>query len=455
MKFTTFNPATEEVIEHFETMAPDRVFEITQKCHFAFKEWKNVKLKERLPFFLNLAKVLRKNKKTYAFSMTAEMGKPLKESLAEIEKCAWTAEVYAEKGEEWLREELVEADGVCHKVIFQPLGVVLSIMPWNFPFWQALRFAIPTVLAGNGSILKHASNVTRCALHIEEVFVEAGFPENLFRTVIADHKTVAHIAESDMIAGISLTGSTEAGMKVGEIGGRNLKKVVLELGGSDPFIVLHDANIDKAVKCAVTGRFMNTGQSCIASKRFIVVESIAHEFEHKFTEAVSKLIVSDPSIETTEVGPLVNKAALDEIVEQVEDALSKGGKILTGGKKPDGKGFFFEPTVITNTSPDMRIVKEEVFGPVAPVIVVKNEEEAVKVANSSEFGLGGSIWTRDLKKGTAIAEKIESGTVFVNSFTKSDPRMPFGGIKKSGIGRELSKYGLREFVNIKGINVYE
>ncbi len=454
MRFTTVNPATEEILESFETMASSKVFDITGKCGNAFTEWSKVPLKDRLPVFLNLARILRENKQKWAMHMTLEMGKPISESLIEIEKCAWTAEIYAEKGEEWMKEEIVEADGLCHKVVYQPLGVILSVMPWNFPFWQALRFGIPTLLAGNGSILKHASNVTRCALNIEEAFLKSGFPENLFRTVIADHGTVSEIAASDLIAGISLTGSTAAGSRIGELAGKNIKKVVLELGGSDPFIVMEDADLEKAASGAVIGRFRNTGQSCIASKRFIVREEIAGQFQNMLAEKAAKLVQGNPSDPATEIGPMVNKSALDEIIEQVGDAVSKGAKVLTGGKRREGRGFFFEPTVITDTTPDMKIVREEVFGPVAPIIKVRNDEEAVEVANSTEFGLGGCVWTKDVIRGTAIAERIESGSVFVNSICKSDPRMPFGGIKKSGLGRELSKYGLREFVNIKGINVY-
>jgi succinate-semialdehyde dehydrogenase/glutarate-semialdehyde dehydrogenase len=333
--------------------------------------------------------------------------------------------------------------------------VILSIMPWNFPFWQVLRCGIPTVIAGNISILKHSNTVPQCALAIEEAFKAARFPENIFRTVVTDHGTVAELVESEIIRGISFTGSTEAGAKVAELAGKHLKKMVLELGGSDPFIVLGDADIEFSAKNAVLGRNINTGQSCIAAKRFIVAQEIIAEFSKKFVELTAKLTVGNPMDENTNIGPLANAEGLEKLEKQVNDAVNKGAKILTGGKRLNRNGYFYEPTILTNTTPDMKVVSEEVFGPVAPIIVAKNENEAITLANSTKFGLGGSVWTKDIVRGEQIAKRIESGTVFINSITKSDPRMPFGGVKKSGIGRELAKLGLKEFVNIKGLNVYE
>ena len=382
------------------------------------------------------------------------MGKPIKQSLGEVEKCAWTAEVYAEKTGEWLEDEIVEADGKNHMVSFEPLGTILSIMPWNFPFWQALRFAIPTLMAGNVSILRHSNVVPQCALAIEEAFKESGFPENVFRTIITDHDAISDLIKSDHIQGVSLTGSTGAGSRVAELAGKNLKKVVLELGGSDPFIVLEDANIENAARNAVTGRTINSGQSCIAAKRFIVNEKIFEEFSKIFSENIGKLIVDDPMKMDTDVGPLVNREGLIQMEDFMKDAISRGAKMLTGGSKLDMKGYFFKPAVLVNVTTDMKVLKDEVFGPIAPVIMVKSDEEALKIANDSKFGLGASVWTDDFGKGMKIAKKLEAGDVFINSIVKSDPRMPFGGIKKSGIGRELSKYGLKEFVNVKGINIY-
>ncbi|WP_455391609.1 NAD-dependent succinate-semialdehyde dehydrogenase [[Eubacterium] cellulosolvens] len=455
MKFKTINPATEEVNAEYETMSREEVMDIVKECNFAFQSWKKIPIQERIGHIPNLAGELRANIDEFARLITVEMGKPIKESKAEVEKCAWTAEVYAENAEAWLAEEAVDADGKAHRVLYQPLGVILSIMPWNFPFWQALRFAIPTLIAGNVSILKHSNTVPECALAIEKLFMTAGFPENVFRTVLADHGTVAELMASDIIRGVSFTGSTEAGTRIAEQAGKYLKKVVLELGGSDPFIVLEDADIELAAKNAVLGRTISTGQSCIAAKRFIIHEGIAEEFSKRFAELMAELPLGDPLDDRTKIGPLVTAEALQKVEGQVEDAVNKGAIILAGGKRIGDKGYFYAPTVLTNTTSTMKVVTEEVFAPVAPVIVVKDEAEAIKVANSSEFGLGGSVWTSDLKRGERLAREIEAGAVFVNNITKSDPRMPFGGIKKSGIGRELSKFSLKEFVNIKGLNIYE
>jgi acyl-CoA reductase-like NAD-dependent aldehyde dehydrogenase len=454
MTVTTINPATEEVIKDYDHMSQKEVMAVLDDVHQAFLEWKALSVQQRASYFIKLAGVLRKNKEPYAQLITQEMGKPITEARIEVEKCALTAEFYAEKGEQWLQEEVLEADGREHSVVYQPLGVIFSIMPWNFPFWQVFRFAIPTLFAGNASFLKHASNVTGSALAIEDAFKEAGFPTNVFRVVIADHDTVAGIVSSNLIAGVSLTGSTNAGKRIGALAGKNLKKVVLELGGSDPFIVLEDADLDKAAEQATIGRFLNCGQSCVAAKRFIVVETVVEGFVQRFVANVKGNVLGNPADETTHIGPLVNKEAVEQIENQVKDAVDKGATVLTGGKRPEGKGFFYEPTVLINTTPEMKVVKEEVFGPVAPIIVVADEEEAIKVANTTEFGLGGSVWTKDPERGKRIARQLECGCAFVNSFVKSDPRVPFGGIKESGIGRELSKYGLREFVNVKAINVY-
>jgi succinate-semialdehyde dehydrogenase/glutarate-semialdehyde dehydrogenase len=455
MKFQTINPATEEIIAEYVLMSNEEVFKITDLCWNRFLEWREVTLTERTKFIVKLAEVLRNNKREYAEIITTEMGKPITESIAEIEKCAWTAEVYAEHAVSWLSDEEVEADGKFHKVIYQPLGIILSIMPWNFPFWQVLRFAIPTVLAGNVSILKHSNAVPQCALSIEAAFKLANFPENVFRTILVSHDTISELMSSEQIRGVSFTGSTSAGARIAENAARNLKKFVLELGGSDPFIVLADADVDLAATSAVKGRTINAGQSCIAAKRFIVEASVAEQFSQKFATMMSQLKVGDPLDEKTEIGPLVNAKALSKIEQQVSDAQTKGAKVLAGGSREPGKGYYYKPTILAQTTPEMQVTSDEVFGPVAPIIVVKDESEAIAVANSTEFGLGGSIWTKNIEHGEELARQVESGSVFVNSITKSDPRMPFGGVKKSGIGRELSKFGLKEFVNVKGINVYE
>jgi len=455
MRFSTINPATEEVLDEYEMMTSAQVKEAVERGRESFESWRLVPVSGRVGYLVKLAEVLRGNARRFGELISKEMGKPIKQSVAEVEKCAWCAEFYAAEGGKWLEDQPVEADGVLHKVSYEPLGVILSIMPWNFPFWQVYRFAVPTILAGNVSLLKHATNVTRCALVIEGTFREAGFPEDVFQTLRADHDTVAEVIRSDLVAGVSLTGSTRAGERVGELAGQNLKKVVLELGGSDPFIVLDDADIELTAKNAVLGRMQNAGQSCIAAKRFIVHKSVADDFIKAFAEKVKAMVIGDPLEEKTEVGPLVNQAALEEIEGQVEDAKRKGARICTGGRRWGRKGYFYEPTVISNTSKDMRCVSEEVFGPVAAVIVVASDAEAIEAANNTEFGLGGSVWTRDTDRGLQVASEVESGTVFVNSITKSDPRIPFGGVKKSGLGRELSYFGLHEFVNIKSYSVYE
>ncbi len=455
MKFETYNPATGVTIREWETMPREKVFSITEACHRAYLKWRDLQPSERAVHLRRLAEVIRENEEKYAALMTKEMGKPISQSRSELKKCAWSAEVFADKGPEWLRDEIMEADGKMHLVSFQPLGVILSIMPWNFPFWQALRFGIPTLLAGNTSVLKHSNTVPECAMAIEEVFKLAGFPEDTFRTVIADHETIEELISSDVIQGVSLTGSTEAGGRIAAIAGANLKKVVLELGGSDPFIVLEDADVEDAARNAALARAQNTGQSCIAAKRFIVMESVAEAFADRFVQEIGKLVVGDPMDEKTDIGPLVNEAALDGARALVEDAIHKGARVVTGGKRIGSKGNFFQATVLANVTPDMRVVNEESFCPVAPILTVKDEEEAIRVANETEFGLGGSVWTRDLERGVRLLKRVDAGMLFVNSITKSDPRMPFGGVKKSGYGRELSKFGILEFVNVKAINVYE
>lgn len=455
MSITTSNPATGEILQSYDVMSPETAMTVVEDSHRAFLSWRERPTSERAAMMLKLAAVLRDNNQRYAELMTREMGKPITEALGEVEKCAWLCEFYAENSTAWLQDEDVLADGLKHSVIYQPLGVVLSIMPWNYPFWQALRFGVPTLAAGNTSILKHASCVTGCALAIEEAFQLAGFPENVFRTVVVDHRTVGAILARDEIQGVSLTGSTEVGQRIAELAGQQLKKVVLELGGSDPFIVLEDADIDFAARGSVTGRTLCTGQSCIAAKRFIVVEEVAEAFSARFAQLMSELKIGDPLDPSTQIGAIVNEQEMATLQAQLDDAVAKGGKVLCGGEPLDGGGNFFSPTVVSQTTAEMKIVSEEVFGPIAPVIVVKDEAEAVKVANSSEFGLGGSVWTADPQRGERVARQLEVGTAFVNSIVKSDPRMPFGGVKKSGLGRELSRFGLMEFVNIKGISIYE
>ena len=455
--FKTINPATEEVLNEYSLMSRQEALKIAEKSAESFGKWKNLAISQRAKLFKNLAQVLRDNKKEYAELMTNEMGKPITESLAEIEKCAYLAEVLAENAEKWLADEEVNADGKKHIITFEPLGPIYIIMPWNFPYWQALKVGLPPIIAGNTIILKHASNVTGSALKIEEAFRKSGFPQDVFRTLIIDHETSSEIISSDYIKACSLTGSVGAGSKIAEIAGKNTKKIVLELGGSDPFIVLEDADVEAAAKGAVLGRTLNAGQVCIGAKRIIVHKLIAEEFTKIFSEKMKQLIVGNPLEPKTQIGPLVNEKAVHDMESFVKDAVNKGAVVAGGGKKIKikSKGYYFEPTVLANVNENINAVCSETFGPVAPVIIAKDDEDAVRIANNSEFGLSASLWTKDLKKAESLARKLETGSVFINSISKSHPMLTIGGIKKSGFGRELSHYGIKEFVNIKGINVYE
>ncbi len=450
----TTNPATGETLRIYELMARDEALAVLARVHAAQAQWGTLSAAERAAFAPRLAAVLRAHAEEWARLMSCEMGKPVTEARAEVEKCAWLCEVYGAQAAGWLAEDEVTADGRRHRVLYQPLGVVLSIMPWNFPFWQALRFGVPTLLAGNASVLKHASNVTGCALAIEQAFRDAGFPEDVFRVVIADHHTVGALIADSRVAGISLTGSTEAGRRIAAAAGRELKKCVLELGGSDPFIVLADADLDAAVAGAVRSRCLNTGQSCIAAKRFIVERPVAEQFAARFASEMAKLRVGDPLDDATQVGAIVNEGELMTLLAQLQDAISRGARVSCGGGRIDRSGYFLSPTVLRDVSPKMRVWQEEVFGPIAPVLWVADADEAISVANDTEFGLGASVWTRDRERGETIARRLACGSVFVNSIVKSDPRMPFGGVKQSGWGRELAWFGLREFTNVKGLNVY-
>jgi len=451
--FKTINPATEEVLNEYNLMPKEEALAVAEKSNKAFNKWKNLSISERGKYFKKLAQILRDNKQEYAEMMTKEMGKPITESLSEVEKCAYLADVLIENAEKWLAEEEINADGKKHLITFEPLGAVFIIMPWNFPFWQPLKVGLPPIIAGNTIILKHSSNVTGSALEIEEVFNKAGFPEDIFRTVIIDHETSSEIIASKYVKACSFTGSVAAGRDIAQKAGSHGKKIVLELGGSDPFIVLEDADMESAAKGAVLGRTLNAGQVCIGSKRIIVHEKIAEEFTKKFSELMSNLIVGDPLNLKTQIGPLVNEKAVQDMENFVKDAVKKGAVITAGGKK--AKGFYFEPTVLINVDDNMDVACNEVFGPVAPVIIAKNDEDAVRIANNSEFGLSASLWTNDLAKGERLARKLETGSVFINSISKSHALLPIGGTKNSGFGRELSHYGIKEFVNVKTINLYE
>lgn len=397
------------------------------------------------------AEILRKNMDDYARTMSLEMGKVISEARAEVEKCAWVCDYYAENAEKFLADEIIESDAGKSFVAFEPLGIVLAIMPWNFPLWQVFRFAAPALMAGNVGVLKHASNVPGSALAIEEVFHKAGFPENAFRTLLVSSGMVADIIGDDRVRAVTLTGSESAGMQVASKAGHELKKTVLELGGSDPYIVLEDADLPSCVNTSAKARMINTGQSCIAAKRFIVVDSVVKEFEETQARLMQSLKVGDPLSEKSQVGPLAREDLVDELDEQVQQSIQMGARLLCGGKRKDGPGAFYLPTVLAGVKKGMKVYDEETFGPVSAIIPVKDADEAIWVANDSRFGLGGSVWSRDLAKAEYVARNVETGAMFINGMTKSDPRLPFGGIKKSGYGRELSHYGIKEFVNIKTI----
>jgi len=452
-QITTVNPATEESISNYSAMDKNKVSQIVDNSKTVFPVWKKDYEKRRGVVY-NLAEYLRKNKMELAKIATKEMGKVLKESLSEVEKCAWVLEFYADNGSNFIAEEVLNTDARKSFITFEPLGVIGSIMPWNFPYWQALRFVAPCLMAGNTIVMKPSRVTTQCGIELEKACKETGFPDGVFQTVVGSVDTANHLIDSDVNA-VTFTGSTKAGASVGKRASSLLKKCVLELGGSDPFIVLEDADIEKAANGAVKGRFINCGQSCIASKRFFVSKKIADKFIESFVKQASRLKVGDPMTMENDIGPLVNKEALDNISSIVENAKNKGAEILLGGSKIDGKGHYYSPTILTNIKPDMRVATEETFGPVAPITVVEDENEAINLANDIEFGLGASIWTEDLKKAEKLSRQIESGIVSVNNVVISDPRIPFGGIKHSGFGRELSRYGMLEFVNIKSVRFYD
>ncbi len=454
MKIQSINPYTEEVTGEYETMPPDTVDREITKSRTAFRAWGTLQVSERAGMIKKLGAHLRAEKQKYAEIMTSEMGKPVRESLAEVEKCAWLCDYYAENGGSFLSPEEVATEAKKSYVMFQPLGIVLAVMPWNFPFWQAFRFGIPAITAGNVVLLKHASNVPLCALAIEEAFTKAGFPENVFRTLLISAADSLRLIDGDRVDAVSLTGSNKAGEQVGAAAGRRTRKLVLELGGSDPFIVLDDADIEKAGRAAVTARMINTGQSCIAAKRFIVMKSVAAEFRKVFLERLGQLKMGDPMDPSTDIGPLAKKEILDSLNEQLRDAREKGAEIIQTGHTYS-KGLFFAPAVVFNPKPGMKVLTEEVFGPLATVLVVEDENEAVREANNTDYGLGASIWSRDTERAERLAQRIDAGCIAINDLVKSDPRLPFGGVKKSGIGRELSHYGLKEFVNIKSVVIKE
>jgi len=451
---TSINPANNKLIKSYNEMKSEESSNIISVVDNTFNSWKETSFAHRSELMKNAAKVLRENSEEYSVLMTMEMGKPIVQSRAEVEKCAWVCDYNAENAENFLADEIIKTEATKSFVSYQPLGVILAIMPWNFPFWQVFRFAAPNLMAGNAGLLKHASNVSGCALAIEDVFRKAGFPENLFRTILVTSKNVKEIISNQKVQAVTITGSVPAGRSVASIAGSLIKKTVLELGGSDPYIVLEDADLEKAAMSCVTSRLINAGQSCIAAKRFIIVASVYDKFEQLYLDLMLKKKMGDPLDENNDLGPQASLQLRDELHDQVLRSVKQGAELILGGNVPDIEGAYYPPTILRNIKPGMAAFDEELFGPVAALIKAKDEEDAIELANKSIFGLGAAVFTKDIEKGERIAkEKLNAGCCFVNDFVKSDPRLPFGGIKESGYGRELSPFGIREFVNIKTVYV--
>ncbi len=447
----SINPATEAVLARFPASTPDEIETAIAEAEAAQQTWRRTSFDERAVAMRRLAAHLRSNRDDYAQLITLEMGKPMAEARAEIDKCAWACEFYADQAAGFLADDVIATNATRSFVGYQPLGIVLAIMPWNYPFWQVFRFAAPALMAGNGALLKHASNIPQCALAVGSAFAAAGFPDGLFRTLLLLGAAVEPVIRDRRVRAVTLTGSSDVGARVAAVAGAALKKTVLELGGSDPYIVLADADVAAAAATAVRARNQNTGQSCIAAKRFLVANEVAEEFEERFARAVASLRVGDPLDVATEVGPLARADLRDVLERQVDESVRQGAHVLTGGRRVAGPGYFFEPTVLAGVRDGMPVLAEETFGPVAAVRRVRDAEEAIAIANGSDYGLGGSLWTADVATGVALARRIESGAVFVNGMVASDPRLPFGGVKHSGWGRELGPFGIREFTNVQTI----
>lgn len=452
MIIKSINPATGKTVKTYNLLSDKGVEKIINSVDKSWHQWRHTSFVQRASNMQNLGSLLRSKKEELAHLMALEMGKVVREGIAEVEKCAWVCEYYAENAENFLENEFIQTEAKKAYVTYQPLGTILAVMPWNFPFWQVFRFAAPTIMAGNTAVLKHASNVPGCAIAIEDLFREAGFQENVFRTLLIGSSQVEEVIRHQAIKAVSLTGSTPAGKSVASVAGSVLKKCVLELGGSDPYVVLEDADLEAAAVVCAASRLLNAGQSCIAAKRFIVEEKAYSEFLEYFTHEMNRAHFGDPHNEETTLGPLARTDLRDELHLQVVNSVKKGAEIVLGGELPNRKGAFYPPTILENVKPGMPAYDEELFGPVAAVIKVKNTEEAVKVANDTPFGLGAAIFSRDLEKAENIAAmQFDAGCCFVNDFVKSDPRLPFGGIKESGFGRELSMHGIKEFMNVKTV----
>ena len=451
MAIASINPASGETLKVFDPLTAAELAQKIELAWEAFRSYRRTSFAQRAVWLANAARILEYGKQEFGRIMTAEMGKTLKSAVAEAEKCAWACRYYAENGERQLAEETIATNASRSFVRYQPLGPVLAVMPWNFPFWQVFRFAAPALMAGNVGLLKHASNVPQCALAIERILRDGGFPEGAFQALLIGANQTASVLADDRVAAATLTGSEPAGRAVASLCGDRIKKTVLELGGSDPFIVMPSADLDEAASTAVKARTINNGQSCIAAKRFIVADGIYEEFERRFVEHMRALKAGDPMMAETDVGPLATSAIREELHAQVERAVAAGGRLLLGGHKIDGPGFYYQPTVLAGVPRASDVFREELFGPVAMLFQVRDAGEAIELANDSDFGLGASVWTQDEAEQRQFIDEIEAGAVFVNGMVASDPRLPFGGVKRSGYGRELGGFGIREFVNVKTV----
>ena len=455
MAIATINPTTDEALKTFTELSAQQIEDKLQRAAETFKTYRHMSFADRSERMTRAAEILEKEKQELGKLMTIEMGKPLKAAVSEAEKCALACRYYAENAQRHLADQLVETNAKQSYVRFQPLGPVLAVMPWNFPFWQVFRFAAPALMAGNVGLLKHASNVPQCALAIEDIFRRAGFPDGAFQTLLIGSDKVEDILKDARVVAATLTGSEPAGSSVASIAGKQIKKTVLELGGSDPFIVMPSANLKEAITTAVKARTINNGQSCIAAKRFIVADEIYDEFERGFVGQMEALRVGDPLEEETEIGPLATPQIVNDLEKQVQQAVASGARVLTGGKRVNGAGNFYEPTVLVDVDPATPVSCEEIFGPVAMLFRVKNIDEAIRLANATTFGLGSAAWTNDAGEQERFINELEAGSVFINGMVASDPRLPFGGVKHSGYGRELAEFGIREFVNIKTVWIGE
>jgi len=450
----SINPFTGQIIQEYPEYSPAEVEEIILKVDRAYQSWKQTSFEQRAVCLKNLQAKLLEKKEELAAIIVSEMGKIKREALGEVEKCALVCGFYADNAESFLKNEPIKTEASESYISYQPIGTILAVMPWNFPFWQVFRFLAPALMAGNTGVLKHASNVSGCALAIEQLVQDAGFPDNVFRTLLIGSKSVKTVIENPLIKAVTLTGSTLAGRSVASVAGSVLKKSVLELGGSDPYLILEDADIETAARLCVTSRLLNAGQSCIGAKRFIIIDSVYDQFKTEFVRLMSQATFGDPLDPQTTVGPLARTDLRDELHQQVEKSRQLGATVLLGGSIPEGEAPFYPPTVLENVVPGMPAYHEELFGPVAVLFRVNSEDEAIRIANDTVFGLGAGIFTADIEKGKLLAEKgLEAGCVFVNDFVKSDPRLPFGGIRESGYGRELSAIGIREFMNVKTVVV--